>query len=223
MTNLDSILKSRDITLAAKVHLVKAMVLPVVMYGCESWTIKKADCRRTDAFFFFFLELTLLNCGVGENSWLSLEQQGDQSSQSLRKAVLNIHWKDWCWCWNSSTLAIWCEELTHLKTSWCWERFKAGGEGFDRGWDYWMASPTRCMWVWASFRSWWRTGKPGILQSMRLQRVGQRLNWAEHLKMFALAFYKCSTAHKVIFMIGWDFWEHILFPKNWQIKHLLNK
>ena len=53
MTNLDSILKSRDITLAAKVHLGKAMVLPIVMYGCESWTIKKADCRRTDAFFFF--------------------------------------------------------------------------------------------------------------------------------------------------------------------------
>ena len=53
MTNLDSMLKSRDITLSTKVHLVKAMVFPVVMYGCESWTIKKAECRRTDAFFFF--------------------------------------------------------------------------------------------------------------------------------------------------------------------------
>ena len=50
MTNLDSILKSRDITLSTKVHLVKAMVFPVVLYGCESWTIKKAECRRTDAF-----------------------------------------------------------------------------------------------------------------------------------------------------------------------------
>ena len=58
MTNLDSILKSRDITLPAKVYLVKAMVYPVVMYGCESWTIKKAECPRVDA----------LNCGVGEDS-----------------------------------------------------------------------------------------------------------------------------------------------------------
>ena len=58
MTNLDSILKNRDITLPAKVHLVKAMVFPVVMYGCESWTVKKAECRRIDA----------LNCGVGEDS-----------------------------------------------------------------------------------------------------------------------------------------------------------
>ena len=66
MTNLDSILKSRDITLSTKVHLVKAMVFPVVMYGCESWTIKEAECRRVDA--FFFLELMLLNCGAGENS-----------------------------------------------------------------------------------------------------------------------------------------------------------
>ena len=67
MTNLDSILKSRDVTLSTKVYLVKAMVFPVVMYGCESWTIKKAE-RRIDAFFFFFLELMLLNCDVGEDS-----------------------------------------------------------------------------------------------------------------------------------------------------------
>ena len=58
MTNLDSLLKSRDITLSTKVHLVKAKVFPVVTYGCESWTIKKAECRR----------LMLLNCGVGEDS-----------------------------------------------------------------------------------------------------------------------------------------------------------
>ena len=72
MTNLDSIVKSRDITLPTKVHVVKAMVFPVVMYGCESWTIKKAECRRIDA----------LNCGVGEDSLESLELQGDQTSQS---------------------------------------------------------------------------------------------------------------------------------------------
>ena len=70
MTKLDSILKSRDITLPTKVCLVKAMVFPVVMYGCESWTVKKAERGRIDAFFFFTPapELMLLNCGVGEDS-----------------------------------------------------------------------------------------------------------------------------------------------------------
>ena len=55
----------------------------------------------------------------------------------------NIHWKDWCWSWKSNTLATWCEELTHWKRPWCWERLKAGGEGDNRGWDGWMASPTQ--------------------------------------------------------------------------------
>ena len=61
----------------------------------------------------------------------------------LRKSVLNIHWKDWCWSWNSNTLDTWCEELTHLKRPWCWEGSGAGGDGDNRGWDGWMASPTR--------------------------------------------------------------------------------
>ena len=84
MTNLDSLLESRDITLLTKVRLVKAMVFPVVMYGCESWTIKKAESQRTD----------VLNCGVGEDSGESLGLQGNQTCQSLRKSILNIHWKD---------------------------------------------------------------------------------------------------------------------------------
>ena len=69
-----------------------------------------------------------------------------------------------------------CEELIHWKGPWCWERLKAGGEGDDRGWDGWMASPTQWTWVWASFRRWWRMGKPAILQSMGSQRV--RHDWA---------------------------------------------
>ena len=92
---------------------------------------------------------------------------------------LSVHWKDWCWSWSSNTLATWCEELTHLKRPWCWERLKAGGEGDDRGWDGWMASPTQWTWVWVSSRSWWRTGRPGVLQSMGLQRVGH--HWATEL------------------------------------------
>ena len=80
---------------------------------------------------------------------------------------------------NSNTLATWCEELTHLKRSWCWERLKAGGEGDDRRWDGWMASPTQWTWVWASSRSWWWTGRPGVLQSMGSQRAGH--DWATEL------------------------------------------
>ena len=140
ITNLDSILKSRDITLLTKVHLFKAMVFPVVMYGYESWTIKKAENRSIDA----------LNCGVGADPWEYLGLQGDQTSQSSRKSVLNIHWKDWGWSWNSNNLATWCEELTHWKRLCCWERLKAGRKGDKRGWDGWMAPPTWWTWVWAN-------------------------------------------------------------------------
>ena len=71
--------------------------------------------------------------------------------------------------------------LTHLKRPWCWERLKAGGEGDNRGWDGWMASPTPRTWVWVNSRSWWWAGRPGVLQFMGLQRVGttERLNWTE--------------------------------------------
>ena len=78
-------------------------------------------------------------------------------------------------------LATWCEELMHLKRPWCWERLKVGGEGDDRGWDGWMASPTQWTRVWVNSGSWWWTERPGMLQSMGLQRVGHdlvtELNW----------------------------------------------
>ena len=92
------------------------------------------------------------------------------------------HWKDWYWSWRSNTLSTWCEESTHWKRPWCWERLRAGGEGDVRGWDCWMASPTRWTWIWASSGSWW-TGKPGMLQSMGCQRFGHdwanEVNWTE--------------------------------------------
>ena len=97
----------------------------------------------------------------------------------------NIHWKDWCWSWNSNTLATWCKELTHWKRPWCWERLKAGGEGDDRGQDDWMASPTQWTWVWVDCGNWWWTGSPGVLWFMGSQRVGQdwvtELNWTERI------------------------------------------
>ena len=105
--------------------------------------------------------------------------QGDPTSPSYRKSVLNIHLKDWCWSWNSNTLATWCKELTHLKRLWCLERLKAGGEGDNRGWNGWMASPTQWTWVWVNYGSWWWIGRPGMLQSMGSQRIGR--DWATEL------------------------------------------
>ena len=130
MTNLDSIFWSRDITLPTKVCLVKAMVFPVVMYGCESWTVKKAEHWRTDAFELW----------VGEGSWESLGLQEDPTNPFWRRSTLGFLWKEWCWSWSSSTLGTSWEELTHWKRLWCWEGLGAGGEGDDRGWDGWMAS-----------------------------------------------------------------------------------
>jgi len=92
------------------------------------------------------------------------------------------------WSWNSNTLATWFEELTYLKRPWYWDRLKAGGEGDDRGWDGWMASPTRWTWVWVNSGSWWKTGRPGVLQFMRSQRVGHHwateLNWTVDIILF---------------------------------------
>jgi len=90
-----------------------------------------------------------------------------------------VHWKDWCWSWNSNTLATSCEELTHLKRPWCWERLRAGGEGDGRGWDGWMASPTWWTWVLVDSGSWWWTGKPGMLRFVGSQRV--RHDWVTEL------------------------------------------
>ena len=125
----------------------------------------------------------LLNCGVGEDSWELLGLQGDPTSASYGRSVLGVHWKDWCWSWNSSTLATWCEEVTHLKRPWCWERLGAGGEADDRGWYGWKASLTRWTWVWVNSGSWWWTGRPGMVQFMGSQRVrhdcATELNWTE--------------------------------------------
>ena len=203
MTNPDSILKSRNITLPTKVRLVKAMVFPVVkvwiweshyffkckfiyfnwrlitLQYCERWTIKKAERWRIDAF-----ELRCLR------RFLRVHWITRRSNQSILREISPGYFLEglklpsfihWCWSWNSNTLATWCEELTHLKRPWCWERLKAGGEGDNRGWDGWRVSPTR--WTWASVDSgsWWWTGRPGVLQSMGSQRVGHdwvtELNW----------------------------------------------
>ena len=129
MTNLDSILKSKAITLLAKVHIVKAMIFPVLMSRCESCTIKKAEHQRIDVFKLWCWKRLL------RVPWTAR-----RSNQSILKEINPEYcWKDWCWSWSSNTLATWCEELTHWKRPWFWERLRTGEEG-DRGWDGWMES-----------------------------------------------------------------------------------
>ena len=117
MTNLDSILKGRDITLFTKVHIVKTVVFPVVMYGYESWTIKKAEQWRIDVFKLW-----------GWRRLFRVPWTAQRFNQSILKEISPEYWKDWCWSWNSNTLATWCKELIHWKRPWCWKRLRAGGD-----------------------------------------------------------------------------------------------
>ena len=143
--NLENVLKNRDITLLTKVCIVKVMVFPVVTYGYENWTIKKAECQRTDAF-------KLWCC----RRLLRVPWTARRTNQSiLKESVLNIHWQYWCWSWNSNTLATWCEESTQWKRPWCWERLREGGERGTRGWDSWMVSLTQ----WHEFGKLWEIVK----------------------------------------------------------------
>ena len=165
------------------------MAFPVVMYGCESWTIKLNT-----------KELMLLNCGVGEDSWDPLDC----------KEVQPVHYKgEQSWVFiartdaelssSSNTLATSCKELTHWKRPWCWEGLGAGGEGDDRGWKGWMASPTRWTWVWVNSGSWWWTGRPGVLRFMGSQRVGHdwatELNWTETAILISMSMVISKIKH----------------------------
>ena len=125
MTNRDSVLKSRDITLPKKVHIIKAMVFPVIMYGCESWTIKKAEYWRINAFDWRRLL---------RGPWTAR-----RSNQLILKEI-NLEYSLEGLMLKLQTLATRCEELTHWKQPWCCERLRAGGEGGNRGWDSQMAS-----------------------------------------------------------------------------------
>ena len=152
-------------------------------------------------------ELMLLNCGVGEDSWESLGLQGDPTSLFWRRSALGVLWKEWCWSWNSSTLATSWEELTHWKRLWCWEGLGAEGEGDDRGWDGWMASLTWWTWVWVNSESWWWTGRPGVLRFMGSQSVrhdwATELNWT-HLYSISFFFFNfgCAKRHEIL-VVPW--------------------
>ena len=115
---------------------------------------------------------------------------------NLKEISPGVHWKDWCWSWNYNTLVTWCKELTYWKRPWCWERLEVG-ERDNR--MRWLDGITHSMErVWASFRSWWWTGKPGVLQSMGLQRVGQ--DWATELRSPPQNHFLCLPLIPVFFL-----------------------
>ena len=171
MTNLDSIFKSRDITLPTKVHLVRAMVFPVVMCGCESWTVKKAEHRRIDAFELWCWKRLL------RVPWTAR-----RANQSILKEI-----SPRC-SLEGMMLKLKLQYFGHLMQSWLIGKdsdagrdWGARGEGDDRGWDGWMASLTRCTCVWVDSGSWWWTGRPGVLQSWGRKELDttEWLNWTE--------------------------------------------
>ena len=163
MTNLDSAFKSRCITLPTKVHIVKAMVFLVSMYRCESWPIKKAEWQRIDAFKLWWCRRLL------RVPWTAR-----RSNQFILKEINPEYWLERLMLkLKLQSFATWCEEPTHWKRPWCWERLKAGGEGNDRGWDGWMASPTQ----WLEFEQ-----TLGILEHRAARRapvhgVAKRWTW----------------------------------------------
>ena len=139
-----SILKSRDITLPTKVCLVKAMVFPVVMYGCESWTVKKGESWRTDGFELWCWRRLL------RVPWTA-----SRSNQSILKEISpGIFLEGMMLKLKLQYFGHLMRRVDSLEKSWCWEGLKEGGKGDDRGWDGWMASPTRWTWVWGSSGSW---------------------------------------------------------------------
>ena len=174
LTNLHSILKSRDITLPAKVHLVKAMGFPVVMCGCESWTIKKAECWRIDVFeLWCWRRLLRVPWTARRSNQFILKDMSPGCS--LERLILKPKLQ-------YIGHLIW--RADSLEKTLMLERLKAGGEGDDRGWDDWMASPTEWTWVWVNSGSWWWTGRQawcaavhGVTKS-RIRLSGwTELNW----------------------------------------------
>ena len=173
LINLDSILKSRDIPLPTKVRLVKAMVFPVVMNGCESWTVKKAEWWRIDAFelWCWWRLLRVPWTARRSNQSILKEISPEYSLEGLMLKVKLQYFGHLIWRTDSFEKTLMLGKIEG--------RRKRGRQRMR----CWMASLTRWTWVWASSGSWWWTGKLGVLQSMGSQRIGHDwvtgLNWTE--------------------------------------------
>ena len=177
MTNLDSILKSRDITLPTKVCLVEAVVFPVVMYGCKSWTVKKAECRRIDTFeLWCWRRLLRVPWTAGRSNQSMLKEVSPGYSLEGMMLKLKLQYFGHL-MWRVDSLG---KTLMLGKT-------EGRRRREDRGWDGWMASPTQWTWIWVNSGSWWWTGSPGMLRFMGSQRVGHdwatELNWTYIVKI----------------------------------------
>ena len=171
------------------------MAFPVVMYGCKSWTTKKAECLRIDAFELWCWRRLLRDPWTTRRLNQSILKE-ISPEYSLEGLILG---------WSSNTLATWYEELTHLKTPRCLERLMVGGEGDNRRWDGWMASPTQWTWVWVSSRSWWWTGRLSVLQSMGSQKV--RYDWVTELTSSIFSFFSLSAfvSNRDVLVLALDF------------------
>ena len=163
------------------------------LYHNESWVLKNW------CFWAALLEKTFKS-PLDSKEIKPVQPKGNQSWAFIGRTDVEAE--------TPNTLATWCEELTHLKRPWCWERLKAEGEGDDRGWDGWMASLTQRTWVWVNSRSWWWTGKPGILQSMGPQRVGHDCKWTElifldkFILMYLYCYFCCKGNLSLYFLTG---------------------
>ena len=173
MTNLDSILKTRDITLPTKVRLVKAMVFPVVMYGCESWTVKKAERKRIDAFEMWCWRRFLRVPWAARRSNQSILKETSPGC-SLEGLMLRL---------KLQYFGLLMRRVDSWEKTLMLGGIGAGGKGDNRGWDGWMASLTQWTWVWVNSGSWWWTGRTGVLRFMGSQRIGH--NWATELNWTA--------------------------------------
>ena len=169
MTNLDSILKSRDITLSTKVHLVKAMVFPAVMYGCESWTIKKAECQRINAFELWCWR-RLLRIPWTARRFNESILKGISPEYSLQGLKLKL---------KLQYFGHLMRRTNSFEKTLMLGKIEAGGEGDNRGWDGWVASLTWCTWVWVSSGSWWCSLACYIPWGHKESDMTEWLNWTE--------------------------------------------
>ena len=156
-------------------RLVKAMVFPVVMYGCESWTVKKAEHQRIDALELWCWRRLLRVPWTARRSNQSILKEISPGC-SLEVLILKL---------KPQYFGHLMRRVDSLEKTLMWEGLGAGGEGDNRAWEGWMASPTWWTWVWVNSGSWWWTGSPGVLWFRGLQRVGH--NWVTELTNWTLA------------------------------------